>query len=168
MGQYATSGTGSTVLNTVLPAVLWPGDEVYVWGTAQAAGAAPTPGQIQAPNDSNVVMEAITVGERSLAAALAPRPGGGYPPGIAVLITLSANPGVMEIDVQNAPMDADGVYQTPTGSAVYKITTWNGPTGPSNLYNAYVELEPESDRFVTLKCITNPNGVKATAKISYV
>lgn len=165
MGQYNTSGTGLTTLNPVLPASLWPGDEVYLWGTT---GSIPPAGQIQAPNDSNVVFEAVTVGERSLAANLASRPGGGSAPGVAVLVTANGNPGVMEVDIQNAPVDADGVYQTPTGSSVYKITTWNGPVGPQGYYNAYVELQPLADRFLTLKCITNPNAVKLTAKVIYV
>lgn len=167
MGKYNDSGTGNNTLNPIIPASLWPGDEAYVWGTSFVAGQPPTPGIQQAPNDTNVQFEAVAVGSRSLAVALAPRPGGGAPAGIAVLIVANGNPGVMEVDVENAPADADGIYEVPSAAA-YKITTWNGPIGPNGYYNAYAELQPAGDRFVSLECITNPNSVKLTAKISYV
>ena len=159
MGQYATSGTGNATLNPVLPAALWPGDQVYVWGTNSVLGTIP------APNDANAVFEAVVVGERSLAVALAPRPGGGSAAGIAVIVIANANPGVMEVDVQNSPMDADGYYLTP--GATYKMTAWVGPAADGS-YITVAELQPESDNFVSLKCITNPNGVKLKAKIVYV
>lgn len=159
MGQYATSGTSNVTLNPVLPAAMWPGDGVYVWGTNSV------PGTIPAPNDANVQFEAVAVGERSLAVALAPRPGGGSAAGIAVIVQANANPGVMEVDIQNAPIDADGIYLTP--SATYKLTVWTGPDADGS-YFSIAELQPESDNFVSLKCITNPNGVNLKAKIVYV
>lgn len=167
MGQYANSGTGLMTLNPVIPAALWPGDSAWLFGTAQAAGQPPTPGQIQAPNDTNVVPEAAAVGERSLACSLASRPGGGAAPGVSVLVIASGNPGVMEVDVQTSPRDCDGAYLTPTGSSAYQLTTWTGPQ-PDGTYFAWTELEPLSDVFLSLKVITNPNTVKLAAKVNYV
>lgn len=166
MGQYATSNTGSLVVNPVLPAVLGPGDSVYLWGTSFVAGQPPTPGIIQAPNDANAQFEAVTVGERSLACNFQPRPGGGNAAGASIMVIANANPGVMEVDVQVSPMDADGAYLTP--AATYKISVWTGPTGPKGYYFGWVELQPEGDFFMSLKCITNPNGVSLTAKVNYV
>jgi hypothetical protein len=161
MPAYNTSGTGNTTLNPVLPTVLYPGDSKYVFGVGPN-----NPGQIPTPNDSNVIAEAVVVGERSIAIALAPRPGGGAPPGIQVQVIASANPGAAEIDVQDASVDADGAYITQTTSAAYKITTWAAL--PNTTYIGTTELQPEGTAFVSLKVIANPNGVNFTAKITYV
>jgi hypothetical protein len=165
MGQYATSGSESFTRNPITPTAMWPGDDVYVWGTSFVAGQPPTPGQIQAPNDDNVQFEAVAVDERSLAVYLTPRPGGGAPAGCIVQIIANGNPGVMEVDVQDAGIDADGAYQTNLSSAAYKITTW---TQEMNVWTAWAELQPEGAKFISLLCITNPNGVSLKAKISYV
>lgn len=167
MPAYATSGTGNLTLNPVIPAALWPGDDLWLFGTSFAAGQPPTPGIIQAPSDANVIFEAAAVGERSIAASLASRPGGGAPSGASIFVWASGNPGVMEVDVQLSPIDADGAYLLPTGTS-YKITAWTGPVGPNNQYFAWTELQPLGDVFVTLKVITNPNGVKLAAKLNYV
>ena len=164
MGQYATSGTNSGTPNTTPATMLSPGDEVYVFGTSWVSGQPPTPGQIQAPNDSNVNFEAVTIGERSIAVCLAPRPGGGAPPGLMVQINASASPGASEIDVQDSAIDADGCYLTPAGGS-YKITAW---TQNGGIFTAWVELQPESGPFVSLKVVLNPNTVKFTAKLKYV
>ena len=166
MPQYATSGSGNLTPNPVLPATLYPGDSVYLLGTSFVAGQPPTPGIIQAPNDANVQFEAAAVGERSLSANLASRPGGGAAPGASILVVANGNPGVMEVDVQVAPMDADGAYLTP--SATYKITVWTGPTGPNGYYFGWIELQPTADLFISVLVVTNPNGVKLTAKLNYV
>src|SRR6266849_2476261 len=102
MPPYATSGTENQTLNTTPATALWPGDQVYVLGTSFVAGQPPTPGIIQAPNDTNVQFEAVTIDERTIAVALAPRPGGGAPPGVMVQVTADSNPGVAEIDVEDA------------------------------------------------------------------
>jgi hypothetical protein len=115
-----------------------------------------------------VQFEAAAVGEASIAANMASRPGGGAAPGASVLIMLNGNPGVMEVDIQTSPMDADGAYLLPTGSGVYKITGWTGPVGPKNYYFAWAELEPLSDVFMRIKVITNPNNVLIAAKVNYV
>lgn len=164
MGQYATTGTGNLTLNTQLPAALYPGDEVYLFGLSYVAASGPTPGQIQAPNEGNVLFETAAVGSRSLAAALAPRPGGAAA-GVSVLVIANADPGVMEVDVQVSPSDSDGSYLTPTNTA-YKITTWTAAAGGK--FVAWTELQPSGDNFISLKVITNPNAVKLTAKLSYV
>jgi hypothetical protein len=166
MPAYATSNTGNVTLNPVIPAALWPGDSAWLFGTSFVAGQPPTPGIIQAPNDTNIQFEAVTVNERSIAVSLASRPGGGAPPGVSILVWANANPGAMEVDIQNSPMDADGFYLTPAGTS-YKITTWT-QVGGSNNWFAWVELEPLSDVFVTLKVISNPNSVKLAAKLNYV
>lgn len=172
MPKYATSGSGSLVPNSVLPAVMSPGDHVYVWGTSVAAGNPPTPGQIQAPNDYNVIKEVVVAGERSIAVALNARPGGGTPASVIVQITASANPGAAEIDVQDAAIDADGAYITPVplggGTNPWKINSWTGPLGDGVSYTAWAELSPEIGPFTTLKCISNPNGVNFAAKYIYV
>ena len=170
MPQYATSGSGSLVPNNCLPSVLFPGDQKYVWGLSVAAGQPPTPGQIQTPNDANVIQEAVAALSRSLAVALAPRPGGGAPASLMVQITASANPGAAEIDVQDAGIDADGAYITPVplggGTNPWKINTWTAIGG--GLYTAWAELSPDVGPFVTLYCVSNPNGVKFAGKIVYV
>lgn len=167
MGQYNGANTGSMLPNTVLPATLYPGDDCYVFGTSFTAAAGPTPGQIQAPNDTNVLFETCAVGACSLAVNLASRPGGGNAPGVIIQVTASANPGVMEVDVQDAGQDSDGAYILPSGSTAYKITTWQGPLLDGS-YTAWAELQPEGARFLRLKVITNPNAVKLKAKVSYV
>ena len=161
MPPYATSGTGNVSLNTQLPAALWPGDEYYPFGVATYA-----PGQIQKPNDANVQYEAVVVGERSISCALAPRPSGGSPPGVMVQVFTNGNPGAAEIDVQDANIDADGAYLTPTSSTAYKITTWT-QLGASSVYTGFTELQPEGGRFISLKVIANPNAVPMWAKLSY-
>lgn len=162
MPQYAMSNTGSLVLNPVAPTLLYPGDSVYLLGTAVQ-----TPGQIAAANDTNVQFEAAAVSERSVAVAFAPRPGSMDRPGAAIYIVANANPGVAEIDVQNSPFDADGAYLTPTGSTAYKITAWT-QVGGSNNYVAWAEFQPLADFFTSLKVIANPNAVSFKAKMSYV
>src|SRR5208283_75614 len=161
MPPYATSGTNSLALNSQLPSLLWPGDDLYLFGTSPG-----NPGAIPKANDTNVITEVVAVGERSIACQLCPRPGGGYPPGCLVQVIANANPGAAEIDVQDAAIDADGAYITPTGSAAYKITTWTQIGGSAN-YLGTTELVPEAGRFISLKVIANPNGVSFTAKISY-
>lgn len=168
MPQYATNNTGNLTLNTQQPSILWPGDSLYLLGTSQVAGQPPTPGIIQAANDTNVQFETAGVNYTSIAASFAPRPGGGAAPGASILVVANGNPGVMEVDVQLSPMDSDGSYLLPTGSSTYKINSWTGPTGPNGYYFAWEEFEPLSDFFARLKVITNPNAVKLTAKLNYV
>jgi hypothetical protein len=149
--------------NPVLPTVLWPGDFKYVFGTSPNL-----PGQIPTPNDSNVVTEAVVVGERSIAVALAPRPGGGAPPGVQVQVIASANPGAAEIDVQDASVDADGAYLTQTTSAAYKLTVWTALGDGSGRFISTTELQPEGTQFISLKVIANPNAVTFTGKVTYI
>jgi hypothetical protein len=164
MPQYNQSGTLSMVPNPVLPTVLYPGDDKYLFGTAVYV-----PGQQQTPTDANVQFEAVNVGERSIAVALASRPGGGAPPGVIVQVTCNANPGVAEVDVQDAAQDSDGAYQTNagTGAAAWKITAFTGPNLDGS-YTGWTELQPEGPRFMSLKVILNPNNVTMKAKVSYV
>ena len=168
MTAYANSGLGTMLLNPILPTILWPGDEKYVFGTSVAAGLSPTPGISQAPNDSNVIPEAVVLGERSIAVALAPRPGGGAVPGVMVQLIASANPGVAEIDVQDAAVDADGAYLTQTTSTAYKMTVWTALTDGSGRYISTTQLQPEGGHFITLKVVLNPNAVSYSGKIVYV
>jgi len=158
--QYQNSGLETMALNPILPTVLLPGDETYVFGTMVY-----TPGQSQKPNDSNVVFEAVTLDERSIAVTLAPRPGGGTPPGVMVQIVANANPGVAEIDVQDAAVDADGAYETQTTSTAYKLTVW---TQEGAVWISTTQLQPEGGHFITLLVVANPNAVSFTAKIIYV
>lgn len=167
MPQYATANTNNNSLNTQLPSVLWPGDSLYLFGLSFIAANGPTPGQIIAANDSNVLPETAAANATSIAAAFAPRPGGGAAPGASILVIANANPGVMEVDVQLSPMDSDGSYALPTGSTTFKINTWTQMGGSTNWF-AWAEFEPLSDFFARLKVITNPNAVKLTAKLNYV
>lgn len=165
MSQYATSGTNSLTPNPVPPAMLLPGDSVYVFGLSYVGGT-PTPGQILTPNDSNVQFEAVTLGERSIAVALAPRPGGGAPPGLMVQVNCSINPSsTMEVDIQDSSIDADGAYITNTSSAIYKMTAW---TLNGGIYTTWAELQPEGGVFVSLKIVALTANMKLTAKITYV
>lgn len=145
------------------PAALWPGDEKYLFGTAPT-----TPGTLQTPNDTNVLQETVAVGQSSIAVALAARPGGGAPAGIMVQLTFSGNPGASEFDIQDAAIDADGAYITPSSSTAYKISAFTAL--PSGQYTAYAELQPEGGRFVRLNCVAfaNTATVKMAAKIVYV
>lgn len=154
---------GSMAVNPVLPTVLWPGDEKYVWGTSPN-----NPGQISTPNDSNVITEAVNVGDRSIAVAIAPRPGGGAPPGLMAQAIASANPGVAEIDIQDAAVDADGAYLTQTTSTAYKMTVWTALTDGTGRYISTTQLQPEGARFITGKIVLNPNAVTFTLKFVYV
>ncbi len=165
MPPYATSGTENQTLNTTPATALWPGDQVYVLGTSFVAGQPPTPGIIQAPNDTNVQFEAVTIDERTIAVALAPRPGGGAPPGVMVQVTADSNPGVAEIDVEDAAIDADGAYELNTSSTAYKITTF---TQEGTVWTGWTQLQPEGAGFITLRVVLNPNSSKWKAKIVYV
>lgn len=160
MPQYATSGSLSLVPNTTLPACLWPGDEAYLFGTATLV-----PGSPQKPTDATVAFETVAVGERSIAANLAPRPGGGSPAGVEVRVFANANPGAAEVDVQIANVDADGAYTTPSGSAAYKITVW---TQIGAVWVGAADLQPLGAPFMTLNVVANPNAVKFWAKATYV
>lgn len=160
MPAYANSGLETLTLNPVLPTVLFPGDEVYVFGTMVYV-----PGRSQKPDDSNVQFEAVTLDERSIAVALAPRPGGGAVPGVMVQVVANANPGAAEIDVQDAAVDADAAYLTQTTSTAYKLTTW---TQEGAVWVSTTQLQPEGGHFITLLVVANPNAVSFTAKIIYV
>lgn len=160
MPQYQTSGGETLTRNPAAPAVLWPGDEAYQFGTAVL-----TPGQSQKPTDDNVQFEAVTVDERSIAVCFAPRPTGGSPAGVEVRVFANANPGAAEIDVQIANVDADGAYTTPSGSAAYKVTTW---TQEGIIWVGAADLQPLGAQFMTLLVVANPNGVSFWAKTAYV
>jgi hypothetical protein len=143
--------------------VLWPGDECYPIGTTPIV-----PGQSQKPTDANIAFETVALDERmgpaGGAIVLAQRPGGGASPGLMVQVFANANPGAAEIDVQDAAVDADGAYQTPTGSAAYKMTVW---TQEGAIWTSFSELIPEA-KFVTLLIVANPNAVAFWAKATYV
>ena len=158
MPAYATSGTQTLTRNPVLPTVLYPGDEKYVWGTSPN-----NPGQISTPNDDNVVFETVAAASRSIAVTLAPRPGGGAP-GLIIQISANGNPGDLIVLVQESAVDADGAYITPS-PAVYTVSAW---TQNGGVYTATVELQPDGAGFITLLCSANPGPVKLTAKIRYV
>jgi hypothetical protein len=160
MTQYANSGLETLAVNPVAPVGLAPGDEVYVFGTKVYV-----PGEVAKPNDTNVQFETVVVDERSIAVTLMPRPGGGSPPAIIVQVSTNANPGAAEIDIQDAAVDADGAYETPTGSTAYKITTF---TQENAIWTAFAEISPAIGRFITLLIVANPNAVAWTAKICYV
>jgi hypothetical protein len=157
---YNTSGTESLAVNPVLPSVLLPGDQKYLFGTTPYL-----PGQVSEPNDANVVTEAVILDERSIAIQLAPRPGGGAPPGLHVIAIASANPGAAEIDIQDAGIDADGAYQTQTTSPAYKMTVWT-QEGP--VWVASTQLQPEGGKFLTALIVANPNAVSFIVKAMYV
>lgn len=159
MPPYQTSGTGNLTLNPAAPTVLQQGDDFYPFGVVN-----PAPGQQSKPNDSNVQFEAVTVGERSIACQLNYGPARS-PGAVIVQVFANANPGAAEIDIQDAGVDADGAYATPTGSAAYKLTAWT-QLGASANYMAYAEINPEAGRFVTLKVIANPNAVQFWGKLS--
>jgi hypothetical protein len=166
MPAYLTSGNGTLTVNSAPPTALMPGDEKYLFGTSVAAGVSPTAGAVQNPNDTNVVFETLTVGERSIAIQLVPRPGGGAPAGVMVQVFANANPGASEIDIQDAAIDADGAYVTPNNAA-YKLSVWT-QVGGTAFWTASAEIQPEGSRFITLKCIANPSAVGFTAKVVYV
>lgn len=162
MPAYNTSNSKSLTLNPIAPAALWPGDEVYQFGTA-----AFVPGNPQKPTDATVQFETVTVNERSIAACLAPRPGGGTASGVEVRIFANANPGAAEIDVQISNVDADGAYTTPTGSAAYKITVWT-QIGGTNVWVGGADFQPLGADFMTLLVVANPNAVSFWSKAKYV
>ena len=154
-------GATVPVKSNACPLVLTPGDSCYMFGVlASTATQLPV-------NDTNVAFETVTAGERSISIQLAPRAGGGAPPGIMVQVIANANPGAAEIDVQDAAVDADGCYLTNTSSTAYKLTTWT-QLGSTGTYVAWTELQPEGAQFISLLCVANPNAVKFTAKAVYV
>jgi hypothetical protein len=159
MPYYATGGSNSQTPNTVLPTVLQPGDEKYVFGTV---GANPLPGISQNPNDSNVVAEAAVAGGASIAVQLGPRPGGGATPGLSVYVTSSTNPGSSEIDIQEADVDADGAYSLVTSTS--KITTW---TQVGALWVATIDISSVVGRFVRAYIKTLGTGGNWTVKFTY-
>lgn len=161
MPQYKDSGTNNITRNPVQPTALYPGDQTYLFGTKTLV-----PGQQQVPTDNDVQFEAVTVGERSISCQLVPRMGGGVA-GCIVSIMANGNPGAAEIDVQDSATDADGLYITQTSSTAYKINSWT-QIGSSNNYFATAEFQPEGGRFISLKCVANPNAVLFTAKVAYV
>lgn len=161
MPPYATSGTNNLTLNTAVPSVLYPGDQLYVFGTGPGAQ-----GGSFLPDDTTVGFEAVLVGERSIAFQLADMPSRS-PGGVHVLLIASANPGAAEIDVQDGAIDADGAYITQSTSTAYKITTF-AQVGASANWVGSTELQPEGGRFISLKVIANPNGVSWKAKVVYV
>ena len=157
--------TGSLVPSPIVPTVLYPGDNKYLWGTSVASGAAPTPGQQQAPTDANAVFEAVSVSEASIAFSLA-----AYDrrtPGLSLVLIANANPGAAEIDIQDASIDADGAYVAQTTSTAYKVTSF-AQVGTSAYYIATVELQPSGAPFTRLFMVANPNAVSWLAKVVYV
>jgi hypothetical protein len=152
---YNGSGSNSLTRNPVPPTVLYPGDSKYLFGVSPN-----TPGTISTPNDDNVEAETLVDGNASIAICLAPRPGGGAPPGLMVQVFMTADPGAAEVDVQDAAVDADGAYIT-----VDQITVF---TNNGSVYVAWTELEPEAGAFIRVACVLNPNAVSMVVKATYV
>ena len=154
MPVYASGGSGSITLNTVVPQAIWPGDYVFLFGTPTVAGP---------PFDSsNVTGETVAAGRYSVPVAIPTAPARGEPPSVGVEFIFSATPGVFEIDIQESDTDADAAYITPS-SATYQV---KASLQQGTVYVARVDLSPTGGTFLRLYVKTWPNAaVTVIAKV---
>ena len=138
VGQFAT--------------ILNPGGWAYVFGLPLT-----TPPSI---GPSNILAEKVVAGEASLAVCLGLGQPGNPPPMVSVEVHFAANPGVFEIDVQEADTDADAFYLTPSAAA-YTFSAVNGVT-----FNGRVDLPSTGGKFMRLFMKTITNNVNCWAKIT--
>lgn len=157
MPAYSTSGSDSFVPDPVPPIALGPGDSCYMFGVGPAT-------MTQDVTDANVLPETVVVGERSIAITCTARPGGGAPAGLIIQLFANGNPGGIEVDLQDAGVNAEGFYETPLNAA-NKITVW---TQEGANWVSYAEFQPEAGKFNTLLVVALPNAVKIWAKASYI
>lgn len=110
-------------------------------------------------SDSNVSVEEIAQGIASMSVCLATGRPFSPPPMVCIEIHFDSDPGVAEIDVQEADTDADGFYILPTAAA-YTVV----PTRTGNI-NTRVDLSPTGGGFLRLFMKTLPNDADVWASI---
>lgn len=151
------------VANAIAPVVsnnsglaLNPGDSVYLLGTLTA-------GSTQLPvGDNNVTPEAVAAGVSSISACISGRKEAGGPPAVSLMLIFDANPGVFNVQLQEASTDADGCFLTPTAAA-YTITA---ATQKGSRWVAFVDDIPTGGKFMRVLVSLNPNAVNILAKLT--
>jgi hypothetical protein len=128
-----------------------PGGKIYVWGLP-----ATTPPSI---SDRNLAVEEVAAGTASMSVCLATGTGFNSPPMVCIEIHFDSDPGVAEIDIQEAESDADAYYITPAAAA-YTVV----PTRTGNI-NTRVDLSPTGGGFLRLFMKTLPNDADCWASI---
>jgi hypothetical protein len=83
-----------------------------------------------------------------------------------VEIVFSANPGVFEVDIEEAAIDAESSYLLNSSSTAYKITV--ATARPDGTYVAWAELQPQGGAFLRLNMVALANVVTTKAKVVYV
>jgi hypothetical protein len=83
-----------------------------------------------------------------------------------VEIVFSANPGVFEVDIEEAAIDAESSYLLNSSSTAYKITA--ATARPDGTYVAWAELQPQGGAFLRLNMVALANVVTTKAKVVYV
>jgi hypothetical protein len=111
-------------------------------------------------SDTNVMIEEIAAGIASLSVCLSTgRPFSG-PPAVTVEIHFDSDPGVAEIDIQEADTDADAFYITPAAGAYTVVPTRTAQ------FVTRVDLSPTGGKFMRLYMKTLPQDADVWAKIS--
>jgi hypothetical protein len=110
-------------------------------------------------------MEAIVAGQKSAAVQLSSLPGRN--PGAMWEIVFSGDPGVFEIDIEDAANDTDNAYILNLSNAAFKITAV-GKVGTDGKRYIYVELQPVGAVFQRLNMVALTNVVNVQAKVVYV
>jgi hypothetical protein len=142
------------VASNLSPIALQKGESCYVFGVLSATAT-------QLPvNEGNVAVEEVPAGTASIAVNLQAGSESQPPPMLCIEIHFDSDPGVAEIDVQEADTDADAFYIT-MSNANYTIV----PTRTGNI-NTRVDLNPTGGKFLRLFVKTLPNDADMWAKIT--
>jgi hypothetical protein len=157
MGLYpGVLGATVPVQSNLSPIALARGESAYVWGVLAATAT-------QLPiNEGNVAVEEVAAGTASLAVNIAGGEIEGAVPTVLIEIHFDVDPGVAEIDVQEADTDADAFYILPTAAA-YTVV----PTRTGNI-NTRVDLSPTGGKFLRLFMKTLPNDADCWAKVTRI
>lgn len=144
------------------PTDLKPGDSCWLFGKVPAANAG-------GADDALILGEQPAAGTSSIPICITPPPQGGPPPMVtfefsfyATGTLVPADPGVFEIDIQEADTDADAFYILPT-NATYKVTVVVAVT-----FKARADFSPTGGKLMRVKLVTRTNGVDLAAKASRI
>jgi len=139
-----------------LPRGLMQGDSIYLFGLqANADKSIPI-------SDMNVVGEQPAPPQASIAAGMGPVAGmNGPQPAYSIEIGFSGAPGAFSVQVQEADVDADASYITPSNAA-YTMTVVTAQN------KARADLTTGAGKFIRVLLASRANAVTMTAKITRV
>lgn len=139
-----------------LPRAISQGDSIYLFGLqSNADKSIPI-------SDMNVVGETPAPPQASIAVGIPPAAGvNGPQPAISVEIGFSGPPGAFNVQIQEADVDADASYITPSNAA-YTMTVVTAQN------KARADLTTGAGKFIRILLSSRANLVAMTAKVTRV